>query len=337
MDVLSDVLRVVRLTGAIFFTARFSSPWSISSPPPDLLARALNSEAECLTLFHVLVEGQCWVGLENSAPYRMEAGDVVILPQGDVHIMSSRPDITPRPIGTLIPSFASDGIPNLHYGDGGAVTRFVCGYLECDQRFNPLIGALPPLFFVRPGRDGSWLGPDEKSSPGEPIVVHTAANDWLDRTLHYLAEEAMGERPGSPAMLTRLTEILFVEVVRRYTQQLPAEQTGWLAGVRDPEVGRALRLLHKQPGRNWTVDLLARETGLSRSALARRFTDLLGEPPILYLTGWRMQLAKRLLQEPALSIPQVAEEVGYTSEAAFNRAFKRCVGKPPGIWREALA
>jgi AraC-like DNA-binding protein len=334
MDVLSDVLRVVRLTSAVFFTARFSTPWSVESPPPEQLARSLRLRAESIALFHVLVEGQCWISMEGHAPLRMEARDVIIFPHGDPHVMSSHIGARPRPISALLPSQLSEEIPQLDYGGGGEATRFVCGFLHCDQRFNPLIGALPTMLIVC-GRDSAGHGEmSEVEKDRYPGVVQVYADGWLASTLRHAIEEADGTYPGSSAMLARLTELLYVEVLRRYMWQLPSGHTGWLAGVKDPEVGRAMRLLHAHPERQWTVEDLAREVGVSRSGLAQRFTEMTGEAPMRYLTGWRIQLAKHLILQAGLSIAEVADRVGYESEAAFNRAFKRHVGVPPVAWRK---
>src|SRR5262245_32531361 len=220
MDVLSDVLRVVRLTSAVFFTARFSSPWSIESPPPDQLGRSLRLRAESIALFHVLVEGQCWISMEGHAPLRMEAYDVIIFPYGDPHVMSSHMDARPRPISAVLPSQLSEEIPRLDYGGGGDVTRFVCGFLHCDQRFNPLIGALPTMLCVC-GRDtAGQSAPSEVETakrPGAvlPGAILVNADGWLASTLRHTVEEADGMRAGSSAMLARLTELLYVEVLRR--------------------------------------------------------------------------------------------------------------------------
>jgi AraC-like DNA-binding protein len=337
MDVLSDVLRVVRLTSAVFFTARFTSPWSVESPPPDQLARTLRLRGESIALFHVLVEGQCWVSIDGQAPLRMESCDVVIFPHGDSHVMSSDIGARPRPIGSLLPSQPSEEIPQLDYGGGGQTARFVCGFLHCDQCFNPLIGALPTVLCVR-GRDRSEHDePSAADSAERPRVVIADADGWLGVTLRHTIAEADGIHPGSSAMLARLIELLYVEVLRRFMQNLPSGQTGWLAGVRDPEVGRALRLLHARPEHPWTVIELARDVGASRSGLAQRFTELTGEAPMRYLTGWRVQLAKHLMLQAGLPIAEVATRVGYDSEAAFNRAFKRHVGEPPAAWRRKSA
>jgi AraC family transcriptional regulator, alkane utilization regulator len=334
MDVLSDVLRVVRLTSAVFFTARFSAPWSIESPPPDQLPRALRLRAESIALFHMLVEGQCWISMEGHAPLKLETHDVIIFPHGDSHVMSSPIGARPRPISVLLPSQPSEEIPRLDFGGGGKTTRFVCGFLHCDQRFNPLIGALPTMLCVQSRVGAGQSESAEVEKTNRPGLVQIDADSWLASTLRHTIEEADGTRSGSSAMLARLTELLYVEVLRRYMQRLPSGHTSWLAGVRDPEVGRALKLLHARPERQWTVEDLAREVGVSRSGLAQRFTELAGEAPMRYLTSWRIQLAKHLILQANLPIAEVAARVGYESEAAFNRAFKRHVGAPPVAWRK---
>ena len=251
--------------------------------------------------------------------------------------MASHVGARPRAIVSLLPSQASEEIPQLDYGGGGEATRFVCGYLHCDQAFDPLIGALPTLLCVS-GRDGAGQRPVSEARGGRaPRVVVVGADGWLATTLRHTVEQADATHPGSSAMLARLTELLYLDVLRRYMQQLPSGYMGWLAGVKDPEVGRALRLLHARPDRPWTVEDLAREVGVSRSALAQRFTELTGEAPMRYLTGWRIQLAKHLMLQTGLPIAEVADRVGYESEAAFNRAFKREVGAPPVAWRKGIA
>jgi AraC-like DNA-binding protein len=235
-----------------------------------------------------------------------------------------------------LPSQPSEEIPQVDYGGGGEATRFVCGYLHCDQAFDPLIGALPTMLCVS-GRDGARQRLRSEAEAAErPGVVLVGADGWLATTLRHTVEQADATDPGSSAMLARLTELLYLDVLRRYMQQLPSGHIGWLAGVRDPEVGRALRLLHARPDRPWTVEDLAREVGVSRSALAQRFTELTGEAPMRYLTGWRIQLAKHLMLQTGLPIAEVADRVGYESEAAFNRAFKREVGAPPVTWRKGM-
>jgi AraC-like DNA-binding protein len=335
MDVLSDVLRVVRLSGAVFFTADFSSPWAIESPLPDLLASAVMPEAECVVLFHILVDGACEVACHSHPVTRMESGDVVVFPRGDQHTMRSHAAATSAPLATIYSPGKHDEPPQLSYGGGGQTSRFVCGYLNCDQRFTPLVEALPTMLMVRSRDDYSSIEAiDEAGS--RPTVVPQGSGTWLGTTLKFTINEARIARPGNAAILGRLTELMFVEIVREYMQRLPVTQGSWLAGVNDPMVGKALRLMHASPARNWTVEDLARDVAVSRSVLAQRFTELVGESPIRYLASWRMQLAKQMMRDGA-RIQDVAARVGYDSEAAFNRAFKRATGCPPATWRKGTA
>ena len=333
MDVLSDVLRVVRLSGAVFFTADFSAPWALESPIPEMLASAVMPEAECVVLFHILVEGECEVVCQRHPVTTMEAGDVIVFPRGDQHTMRSHEGATPTPLATIFSPGGYDEPPQLSYGGGGSTSRFVCGYLNCDQRFSPLVEALPTMLLVRSRDDYSAIDAVDASG-SRPTVVPQGSGTWLGTTLKFTINEARAARPGNAAMLGRLTELMFVEILREYIHRLPVEHGGWLAGLNDPQVGKALRLLHANPCRDWTVDDLAREVAVSRSVLAQRFTELVGEAPMRYLAGWRMQLAKQMMRDGARNIQDVATRVGYDSEAAFNRAFKRATGSPPATWRK---
>ena len=281
-----------------------------------------NDVTECFTLFHVLAEGSCWVKVKDEPPLKMEPGDVLVVPQGDEHVMGSDLAQKPVPMKVLLPDIPWPGMPNVIHGGGGEVARFVCGYLHCDQRFNPLFSTLPRLLCVR-SREGSVvLEPVGAENMSSPRSVPFHAGMWLNTTLHYLVKEAQAQSSSNQLMLARLTELMFVEVLRHYMQELPPDRKGWLAGLKDPYINRAITLLHEQPAQAWTVEDLARAAGLSRSALAGRFTDLIGESPMRYLTGWRMHLARQLLCEGHRSLAEVAERVGYESEYAFNRAFK---------------
>jgi AraC-like DNA-binding protein len=333
MDVLSDVLRVVRLSGAVFFTADFSSPWAIESPVPDVLASAMMPEAECVVLFHILVDGKCEVVCQGHPVPVMESGDVIVFPRGDQHTMRSHAAATATPLASIFSPGKYDEPPQLSYGGGGRTSRLVCGYLNCDQRFSPLVEALPTMLLVRSRDDYSAIEAiDARGS--QPTVVPQGSGTWLGTTLKFTVNEVRAVRPGNAAILGRLTELMFVEIIREYMQRLPMSQGGWLAGVNDPVVGNALRLLHANPARDWTVEELAREVAVSRSVLAQRFTALVGESPIRYLASWRMQLAKQMMREGTRNIQDVAARVGYDSEAAFNRAFKRATGCPPAAWRK---
>jgi AraC family transcriptional regulator, alkane utilization regulator len=335
MDVLSDVLRVVRLSGSVFFTADFSAPWSVESPTANKLASVVMPHGECMVLFHILVEGECEVVCQGHAATRMEAGDVIVFPRGEQHTMRSDDAGAPAPLMSIFPSDRRDQPPLLSYGGGGRTSRFVCGYLNCDQRFSPLVEALPTMLIVR-SRDEYSAVEAIDTRGTRPTVLPPGSGNWLGTTLKFTVSEARTDRPGNAAILGRLTELMFVEIVREYMQRLPSTHGGWLAGLNDPYVGKALGLLHADPARDWTVDELAREIAVSRSVLAQRFTELVGEAPMKYLAGWRMQLAQQMMREGSRNIQEIATRVGYESEAAFNRAFKRVTGRPPATWRKGV-
>jgi AraC-like DNA-binding protein len=248
--------------------------------------------------------------------------------------MRSKPGVNPTPIRSVLPSGPGDELLQINYGGGGKLSHFICGYLACDQRFKPLVGSLPTILIVR-SRNG-YSSVEALTADGTQAAdLQRPSGTWLNTTLRYTINEASSPRPGNAAMLGRLTELMFLEILRAYMQQLPEGQTGWLAGLRDPHVGKALRLMHAEPGRHWTVEELAREAATSRSALAQRFTELLQESPMHYLAGWRIHLARQMLRDGSYSVQDVAERVGYDSEAAFSRAFKRLVGEPPASWGRA--
>ncbi len=329
MDVLSDVLRTVRLTGSIFFTADLNDPWSITSPGSDIIIKHLPYKAECLTLFHIITEGSCWFQPEKMKPFSLQKGSVIIFPHSCKHIMCSNRSIHPVPLLNLLSFEHIKGLSDVQYGGDGMKTQFICGYLLCDQRFNPMLGAIPEVIVL------SYQDIPVENSWEKPLnIIPFQKNSWLDTMLKQLINEVKGKSIGAGTIVTRLTELMYIEVLRRYMQGLPERSKGWLAALRDHEVGRALRLMHGQPANKWNVEQLAAEVGVSRSAFARRFTDLTGESPMRYLTGWRMQLAKKMLQQPDLSLSMVAEKIGYDSNIAFSKAFKRFNGIPPGNWRE---
>ncbi|MGZ6070205.1 MAG: AraC family transcriptional regulator [Myxococcaceae bacterium] len=313
-DVLSDVLRAVRLTGAVYFSVDASAPFAAEALPAREVAPHVMPGVEHVLEYHLITQGKCWAGIVGEEPLLLHEGDIIVFPQGDPHIMSSTPgmrgqtslDTYRRPVGSRLPfSLSEQG--------GGARTQMVCGFLGYDARpFNPLLATLPRTLRVSAREGGGWL---------EALANLAVAETTAGRT-------------GGECVLARASELMFVEVIRRYVATLPPEQTGWLAGLRDPFVGRALAALHDRPAEPWTVESLAREAALSRSALAERFAHLVGEAPMQYLTRWRMQLAATLLRTRAASVFEAAVEVGYASEAAFSRAFKKIVGVPPAAWRE---
>jgi len=315
VDVLSDVLRAVRLTGAVYFDFDLSSPWVAETPPARDIAATVMPGAQRVIEYHLIARGSCWGHAVGQEPFRLQEGDLFVLPQGDAHVLSSAPGMRAAPD---MSKFARGTTPlPLVYelgGGGPERARLVCGFLGCDERpFNPLLSALPPVIHLSAaGADGT--------------------NGWLEMLLHIAVRESGSARAGAENVLARLSELMFVEAVRRYLETLPPAQTGWLAGLRDPVVGRALATLHGGASETWTVERLARVVGVSRSVLAERFTEMVGQPPMQYLALWRMQLASRLLAEGG-QVAEVAGAVGYESEAAFSRAFKKLVGQAPATWR----
>ncbi|GLS19241.1 AraC family transcriptional regulator [Labrys miyagiensis] len=318
MDALSDVLRVIHLKGGIFLKAVFTAPWCVSTQLRAEDCGLMLDGAEQLMLFHYVVEGRLMAQTPNGPPVQIEAGEVVILPHNHQHLLGSHLELAPVATKNIVQNSRDGGLHTIHHGGGGEQTRFVCGFLGCDRMSgNPLLDALPPLlrFDTRQGSVGAWM----RSS------------------VEFAAQEITSGRAGSETMLAKLSELLFVEAIRHYIEDAPDAQTGWLAGLKDPFVSRALSLLHGRVAGEWTVDELGREVGLSRSALADRFTRLIGEPPMRYLARWRIRVAANRLRNSEASLAQVAEEVGYESEAAFNRAFKRNFGVPPATWRRSLS
>jgi len=318
-DPLTDVLTSVRLTGAVFFAIDGTAPWVAETPPARAIGGRVLPGADHVLEFHAVTRGRCLGGIVGEDPVELQAGDLICFPHGDPHVMSSgrgmrapQPDLSmfDRPAGARLP------FP-VKLGEGPSEVHVMCGFLGWDARpFNPLLAALPRV-----------LRASDRDAPG----------GWLSRFMELAEVEARTPRPGAEAVLARLSELMFVEVIRRHVESLLPDRAGWLAGLRDPHVGRALAALHARPGHPWTIDALGREAGLSRSALAERFTALVGEPPIQYLGRWRMQIAAGLLASTHDGIASIAGRVGYASEAAFNRAFKKLVGVPPASWRRRRA
>lgn len=315
MDAFSEILSGVRLNGAVFFTAEFSAPWGFSVPASNTTAAMVAPGAAHLVLYHLVIEGGAVVELADGQSIGLSPGDVVIFPHGDPHHMSSgKGVIRPFPNYGITAKIKSRDLSPLHAGGGGETSRFVCGYMTCDPCLSrPILNGLPPVFKINIRTDRSGY--------------------WLESSILHLVEEAASGRVGSEAMLAKLSEALFVDTLRRYVASLPDQQMGWLAGARDPVVGKSLGLLHSRIAHPWTIADLADEVGISRSALVERFTRYLAEPPMTYLTRWRLQLAARSLEKTSRGVAEIAADVGYESEAAFNRAFKREFGRPPGRYR----
>lgn len=317
MDALSDVLRVSNLTGGVFLRAEFFAPWCIATRVgPEHCAPALGP-ASHLIIYHYVVDGGLHIRVEGEGEgVVVGAGEVVVLPRNDLHFMGSDLSLPPVSGGDVIQAPRDGGLFSIHHGGNGERTRMICGFLGCAKADgNPLLSTLPTLLKFNVERAG--------------------AAAWIRSTLTYAADEIAAGRPGSETVLAKVSELLFVETVRRYVETLPDGQTGWLAGLREPHVARALALLHRDTTRHWTVDDLGREVGLSRSALADRFIRLIGVPPMHYLASWRMQVATQKLRDTSASLAQIAEMVGYESEAAFSRAFKKTFGTAPATWRRS--
>jgi AraC-like DNA-binding protein len=314
VDALSDALRVLRLTGAVFLDAEFTAPWCVvsqsGSPESPVLSGGPN-----IIFFHVLTEGRCKARLVSGGEtLEFAAGDLIMLPRDDTHLLGSDLHLAPTLADTLVQSAADGELMRIEHGGGGERTRLVCGFLRYDQRLcGPMLETLPRLLRVPLG-DGP-------------------ATAWLTSLLHAGARETSAPRPGGETVLAKLSELLFVEALRRYIELMPVGQTGWLASLRDRFVGRALALMHERPERDWKVEELAASVGLSRSSLAQRFSELIGQPPMQYLTRWRLAIAAQRLLNEKTSLARIAADSGYDSEAAFNRAFKRALGTTPAAWR----
>jgi len=325
-DALSDLLRSVRLRGAVFYYVSFRGDWSAQASAAREIAEAVMPGCEHVMEYHMVAKGKGWAAVDGLQPVALAAGDIVMFPQGDRHVMSSAPGLPPEP-RTPEWVFATRNEPRplpvaVHHGvvNAGAPMPvesadavLVCGFLGCDLRpFNPLVSALPRILHLPAARAGGWVA----------------------RVIDQAVIESNEKRPGGDAVLERLSEMMFVDSARRYLDDLPEGATGWLAGLRDRFVGKALALMHERPGQAWSIEELGREVGLSRSALHERFVEFVGQPPMQYLANWRIQVASRLLRETSRNVAAIALETGYESEAAFSRAFKRLVGMPPAAWRK---
>jgi len=314
MDVLSTVLKTVKLEGAIFYNAEFSAPWSFRTPPSCDVAPYLSPEPRHVIIYHLLTDGRAYAKIEDGQRVALSAGDIVVFPHGDPHIVGNGRDFRPRDNAPILQEILSQGLKVVRMGGGGEITRFVCGYLVCDPHLSrAFLGGLPSIFKVNIGDDSS--------------------GQWLENSMRYSVGQAAASHTGSEIVVAKLSEALFAETLRRYVALLPPGQTGWLAGARDADAGNALALMHRHPSDPWTIAELARRVGVSRSVLAERFRHFLGEPPIAYLTRRRLQLGAQLLTSTSHSVAQIALEVGYESEPAFNRAFKREFGSPPARFR----
>jgi len=319
MDALSELLKGVRLRRASFFYVDFTAPWCVATPgAAGLDADQLHARSEQLVIYHLLTQGECHVTLDGMPPLHLRAGDVIVCPHGDAHMMASLDGRAPR-FDVDLAALLRKPRGQIRFGDPagtGEPAQFICGYLSCDARLcRPVFSALPRVVLV--------------TLRGDPGM------DWLDTSIRHAAGQALSPRPGGEGVLTKLSEVLFIEVVRRHMEALAPDQTGWLAGLRDTVVGCALAQMHQRPAHAWTVESLAREASVSRSVMAERFSHFVGQSPMSYLGKLRMALGAELLREGSQSITRVAGQVGYETDAAFNRAFRREFGLPPAAWRRA--
>ncbi len=313
MDVLSEVLKVVKLEGALFFHGEFSAPWCLASGS-NAMAPYLPPAEGHLIIYHFLTEGHAYARLADGQQEELSAGDIVVFPHGDAHMLGNGQAAKPVDSLKMLAKNLKEGLKLARFGGGGETTKFVCGYMFCDPRLSEVfLAGLPKILTVPVTKEGS--------------------GQWLEHSIRFSVDEVSGAHAGSELVLAKLSELLFVETLRRYINGLPEGQTGWLAGARDPVVGQALAVLHKEPAHPWTIADLARRVGLSRTRLADRFQHFLGESPIAYLTQWRLKLGAEMLRTTEDSVAEVAAAVGYGSEASFNRAFKREFDCPPGQFR----
>lgn len=312
MDVVSDVLRTIRLEGALFLNGEFHEPWCVAAPKGRDFATILCPGARHMAIAHVVLEGRCWLQLEGAEPMALEAGDVATMPHGDAHLIGSGLAHAPVQLDHVVNVQPDPAL--VRYGGAGDRSVVVCGWFayEGDVQ-NPLVAALPRLFRT-----------SLRDRPSGP---------WIEQSVRYALGEAAAGKPGSVAVASKVAESLFVEALRGHMESLPQDQTGWLAGLRDPQVGRSLALMHARPAHAWTVEELAQEVHMSRSALAERFTELVGVAPMQYLRQWRLAAAARLLRNEGSKLLRIAEAVGYETEASFSRAFKAAYGVSPGAWR----
>jgi AraC-like DNA-binding protein len=315
MDALSELLRAVKLSGAMFYLAEGSKPWRVLAPSARKLGRYVAPNASHVIEFHLVTQGTGYVRVgEETTPFC--AGDLFMIPHGDAHEMGNGSGAQITDSESALPELLTGGVKRVRFGGGGEETRFICGYLACEAGLiQPVLAGLPRVVRVH--------------------IRNDRAGEWLENSITHAAERASTAAPGSDVILARLAEVLFAEALQRYVTQLPPGRTGWLAGAGDPTIGRSLAALHCRPAHPWTLDELAQEAAVSRSALTERFARYLGQSPMAYLADWRIELGAEALRTSSRSVLQVATEVGYESEAAFNRAFKRRFGKPPAQYRRA--
>lgn len=306
-DPLGETLHMLRLNGSLYCRSELTAPWGVDMPAFD-----------GYMMFHVVTSGHCWLEVEGEEPRLLQQGSLTLVPHGNGHCIRSSPAVEATPLFDIPVERISDRYEVMRYGGDGDLTHLTCGVVSFDQLAGQqLVAQLPKVLQI-----DSW---DEEEG------------SWLQNTLRFIAREAREIRPGGETVITHLADILIIQAIRTWIDRAPEADRGWLAALRDKQVGRALAAIHREPEKDWTVDALAREVGMSRSGFSARFTHLVGESAKRYLTQWRMQLARAQLQETSDSLSILADRLGYQSEAAFCRAFKRVFGVPPGSFRHSAA
>ena len=303
IDPLGEALQFLRMDRTVYAQCDLSAPWAIRLPPLDWML-----------MFHVVVDGACWLDVDGSDPVHLQSGDLVIVPHGDGHTIASRPGGTARNLFDIPRKEQGERYEAISFGGGGAASRLICGAVQYDNPASSYLIRQLPRYIRMDSTEPAYAG-------------------WIGSTLQVMAIEARDRRPGSETVVARLADILLIQAIRGWIEQEPEAQAGWLGAIQHRQIGQALTLIHRSPSKSWTVVDLATEVSMSRSAFAARFADLVGEPPISYLTRWRMYLARIDLQSGDTSLAEIAERSGYRSEAAFSRAFTRVIGESPGKWR----
>ncbi|WP_027947533.1 AraC family transcriptional regulator [Litchfieldella anticariensis] len=313
MDTLAEILRAMRLSGGVFLDAEFTEPWCIRSQVEPEDCHQFMRMPPRLIAYHYVVEGRLTLSLDGQPPMEAHEKQLLVLPRNDAHLLGSTLNAAPADAGALIEPAGEDGLGRIRFGGGGTRTRILCGFLGSENSNDPLVASLPPI--VKLDLHDRLTGP------------------WIEGSMRYAASEVTSGGEGASANLARLAELLFAEAIREYLKALPPQQMGWLAGLRDPYVARALALMHGHPGQPWTLDELAQHAGLSRSAFSEHFVRLVRVSPVRYLTRQRLQRAADRLRQSGVPISRIADEAGYESEASFTRAFKREFGTAPGAFR----
>jgi AraC family transcriptional regulator, alkane utilization regulator len=313
MDVLSDVLRTIRLEGALFLNGEMRAPWCVKVPPSAFVAQMLKPGAQRMAICHLVLQGRCWAQTEGMAPIRAEAGEAIVFPHGEAHVLGSGLQHAAVDVDHVVtPRMPS--LERIRYGGDGEASIIVCSWFAYEgDAPNPMMANLPRVFTT--------------------ALRRRSAGPWIEQSIDFVLADSAAQKPGSELLMAKVAEALFAEVVRGYIETMPGNNPGWLAGLRDPQVSKCLALMHGAPAKGWTVDALADEVHVSRSVLAEKFAELVGVPPMQYLTRWRMITAAGMLRNEQTSLARVAEGVGYESQEAFSRAFKREYGVSPGVWR----